>query len=569
MDLFRCLAGQHSRAEIERLARNQGLNLGNYLDMTALCLAVADEPNLDRITRAQLNTYARILGFNPANYRTRAELVAAVRAGPPPAAAAASAAASAAAPAAGAGFVTPPRSPQMSSTWGSPRGSFGFPGGSLLDSPGDSTPGESVASTVNSSPAGSPAATPSRASVLGARRRQPLEWRPFPLEEIPNTLCGYIPGQLLGQGAYGRVYAATREGRNFAIKVEDFTGDRNLPSSSALTEAAILAQTRHPNLIRAYDAFFECDGINNGRLHLVLDQAKQGNMLNWLRVRWRTPIQRLRALAGILDGLKFMHSQQLIHADLKPGNILFRNDTAIIADFGLSVRNIMDRKSPNVQSLYWRSPEIFELDTNFTTSIDMWSVGALIWDLFGPGEVLFLIPEQDNYEEALYRHMLRVSQERISLPAATTGPYKRDLEELMTLCFRIDPGQRITAEDALQLPLFRDYVPAMGIWITPETGVERISLAFSERLNQYGTELDLSATTVYLALYIANAVLAVSPEERDLLALGSLAVAAAVSSDTQPTHNEYIALARERITETDINQVMADICDILNFQLFR
>jgi len=91
----------------------------------------------------------------------------------------------------------------------------------------------------------------------------------------------------------------------------------------------------------------------------------------------------------ILKGLLFMHSKGVIHRDLKPLNILVNDNWDVkISDFGQSnVQTMAINKDYNltkyVTTRYYRAPELYlNFTTNYTTAVDMWSMGCTIAELF-------------------------------------------------------------------------------------------------------------------------------------------------------------------------------------------
>ncbi|KAJ9062476.1 Cyclin-dependent kinase 3 [Entomophthora muscae] len=91
-------------------------------------------------------------------------------------------------------------------------------------------------------------------------------------------------------------------------------------------------------------------------------------------------------MIDILSGMNYLHTQLLLHRDLKPGNILVTEEGVLkIADFGL-VRNFVSLNGPlthEVVTLWYRPPEILikeEDEYDFTT--DIWSIGCIFAELF-------------------------------------------------------------------------------------------------------------------------------------------------------------------------------------------
>lgn len=84
----------------------------------------------------------------------------------------------------------------------------------------------------------------------------------------------------------------------------------------------------------------------------------------------------------LLTGLKFIHSKNIIHRDLKFDNILYSNSGDLkIADFGLAKLKTNYLMTNRVQSLKYMSPEILFGCRNYTSKIDIWSTAIMFAEL--------------------------------------------------------------------------------------------------------------------------------------------------------------------------------------------
>ena len=80
--------------------------------------------------------------------------------------------------------------------------------------------------------------------------------------------------------------------------------------------------------------------------------------------------------------MAYVHEQGISHRDLKPENILMNDENVVkICDFGSA--KILDQKlnTPYIVSRYYRAPELIFGNSNYTTTIDVWSVGCVIAEL--------------------------------------------------------------------------------------------------------------------------------------------------------------------------------------------
>lgn len=98
----------------------------------------------------------------------------------------------------------------------------------------------------------------------------------------------------------------------------------------------------------------------------------------------------------ICRGLKYIHSSNVLHRDLKPGNLLVNADCELkICDFGLArgIATISDSQDPGFMTEYvatrwYRAPEIMLSYRSYSKAIDIWSVGCILAELLG-GKPLF------------------------------------------------------------------------------------------------------------------------------------------------------------------------------------
>ncbi|KAJ3303560.1 Mitogen-activated protein kinase [Kappamyces sp. JEL0829] len=182
-------------------------------------------------------------------------------------------------------------------------------------------------------------------------------------------------------------------------------------------------------------------------------------------------------------GLKYIHSANVLHRDLKPGNLLVNADCELkICDFGLA-RGFSDTPESNagfmteyVATRWYRAPEIMLSFKSYTKAIDMWSVGCIMAELLG-GKPLF---KGRDYVDQLNQILEvcgtpddetlgRIGSERAqmyirSLPKSPKKPFNTlfpnaspEALDLLDQFLQFDPARRISAEDALRHPWLEAY----------------------------------------------------------------------------------------------------------------
>ena len=153
-----------------------------------------------------------------------------------------------------------------------------------------------------------------------------------------SELAGYRIESLVGEGGMGAVYLATqlRLDRRVALKVLAAGRIGNEESRSRfLRESRLAASLDHPNVLPIFDA-----GEDGGVLYLAMRYVEGGDLGARLRSDGRLSAGTAVAIARqVASALTAAHDAQLVHRDVKPGNILLAtSEHAYLADFGLARR---------------------------------------------------------------------------------------------------------------------------------------------------------------------------------------------------------------------------------------
>ena len=152
----------------------------------------------------------------------------------------------------------------------------------------------------------------------------------------------------------------------------------------------------HPNVL----GFIDADLYDNQPV-LVLEFAPGGSLGDRLRQGPISPSDALKIIRGVLQGLQHLHSNEIVHRDITPRNILFKDGVPKIADFGLSRIVSHDPTSSHVAgTLDYMAPEAL-LRGARTRKTDLWSVGVVLYEMLygsrpfdGVGKILDAAPVQ-------------------------------------------------------------------------------------------------------------------------------------------------------------------------------
>jgi len=196
----------------------------------------------------------------------------------------------------------------------------------------------------------------------------------------------------LGRGGYGTVYRAY----DTVLKVERAVKVLH-PALVAdpefierfKREAQLAAQLEHPNIVPVYDL-----GEDQGRFFLVMKYMPGGSLIELLEKQGRTTYERaIEIIEQIANALDFAHKKDLVHRDVKPGNVLFEDDgTARLADFGFAkalsgASASLSVSGGMVGTPAYIAPEIWKGE-KATPATDVYSLACVFCEMI-TGKVLF------------------------------------------------------------------------------------------------------------------------------------------------------------------------------------
>eukprot|EP00040_Diaphanoeca_grandis_P022468 m.120716 g.120716 ORF g.120716 m.120716 type:complete len:584 (+) comp28827_c2_seq1:184-1935(+) len=259
---------------------------------------------------------------------------------------------------------------------------------------------------------------------------------------------------LLGVGAFGKVYKASMHGLDVAVK---FFQNEEVREEFCQEAGVLLRAQEHPNVLKfigvsIFDDFDQYERITElPPLGLVTELCANGNLRKFLVGDVKLDFEGCRKMAlGIAEGCCYIHSQGIVHRDLKPDNIMLDgNHMPKLVDFGQSRVVALDRTmTADVRgSLLWRAPEIMtggngkktSKITNYGIESDIYSFGIIFWQIVSRDEP--------------YKSVERSWDIIRGVQDGTLRPHCEDhwpprMAMLMRWCWAGDPCSRPTASEA-------------------------------------------------------------------------------------------------------------------------
>eukprot|EP00927_Polykrikos_kofoidii_P044412 TRINITY_DN38392_c0_g1_i1.p1 TRINITY_DN38392_c0_g1~~TRINITY_DN38392_c0_g1_i1.p1 ORF type:complete len:429 (-),score=89.97 TRINITY_DN38392_c0_g1_i1:257-1435(-) len=196
----------------------------------------------------------------------------------------------------------------------------------------------------------------------------------------------------VGQGAYGIVCAAQDEvtTEHIAIKKIENAFEHITFTKRTLRELRILRALRHENLIDVRSIFLPGSKKDFEDIYVV-SELMETDLASILKSSQSLTDDHCQFfLYQILRGMKYVHSAQVIHRDLKPRNLLVNANCDLkICDFGLARVNFSDKDFQTchmtmyVCTRWYRAPEVLCSWTDYTSAIDIWSIGCIFSEMLG------------------------------------------------------------------------------------------------------------------------------------------------------------------------------------------
>jgi serine/threonine protein kinase len=247
------------------------------------------------------------------------------------------------------------------------------------------------------------------------------------------SLCNFdlvdMLDKFIGRGTFGEVYLS----RGRAAK-KIFTTDVELVRH----EIAEFKKIHSTYIIKFYDI-----EIYENYIIMISDYAENGNLASILKnqdilVSWNMK----RILVGeIINGLTFLHSNNIVHRNLKSSNILFNGDREIkLCDFGLA--SIKARSVTTSSNIRWMAPELFSIKPQYSTQSDIYSLGMVMWEI----SARKTLPFEDVSDNFVIMKCVQ-SGEREMIPDDTPSDYAETIKR----CWYQNPDERHIWRDDLDI----------------------------------------------------------------------------------------------------------------------
>lgn len=305
----------------------------------------------------------------------------------------------------------------------------------------------------------------------------------------------------VGEGTFGTVFKAYYKGpKDYAEKIgiPDIVALKKIKTEdekqgfpiTALREIMIMTRLNHKNILQLLEVVTSKPSEKNNyeqNAYLVFEYMEH-DLCSLILNNFSYDKSQIKLIIyQLLQGLQYLHKNNVLHRDIKPQNILINNKGELkIADFGLSrifyEFTKIKRYTNRVVTRYYRCPELLLGETEYGPAVDIWSVGCVFWEII-TGDILFTgdndndvftqickkcgTPNETNWPGVsklpLFNKIIPQKQYECELDKKYKNYNKFDdiTFDLLMKMICLDPKKRIKIDEAFKHPYFTSHLPKM------------------------------------------------------------------------------------------------------------
>ncbi|KAG2121438.1 hypothetical protein DEU56DRAFT_834233 [Suillus clintonianus] len=244
--------------------------------------------------------------------------------------------------------------------------------------------------------------------------------------------------EMIGQGSFSRVYAGSWRDRVVAIKVlHDFT-----PASTFRREVELWRRLRHPQVVHMFGA---SSAHGSKPWFIVSELYERGSLVEWLLTTARDDhamprhADQFRFISQIAGGMEYLHSQKVVHGDLKCANVFVNKEgNCAIADFGQSELKDDAYRLSGCQrpkgTPRWKAPELLDGAASPTMQADVYAYAICCVEILNMGGIPYGTRDDEDVK--------RIVLERDGRPEVSDTPLADIVLPIISCCWARNPRYR-------------------------------------------------------------------------------------------------------------------------------
>eukprot|EP01038_Epipyxis_sp_PR26KG_P004295 gene4295-6090_t len=261
----------------------------------------------------------------------------------------------------------------------------------------------------------------------------------------------YDPIRVIGEGSFGKVYLMRDKiKRNFVcVKIIKIKNIPKKEREATKAEVDLLRRLHHPNIVRYLDSFLSKNGES---LCICMEYCDGGDLASQVKAARRNLFSEGKILHWFVQlalGLHYMHSNKVLHRDLKTQNVfLLGNGRLVLGDLGISkvLDGTMDFAQTCIGTPYYMSPEIFK-NKPYGYKSDVWALGCVLYEMTTLNHAF-----DANSLNGLATKIVKGKYPPIH------AKYSRHLRELIGQMLLLNPQQRPDLDQILRKPFIKKHV---------------------------------------------------------------------------------------------------------------
>lgn len=302
------------------------------------------------------------------------------------------------------------------------------------------------------------------------------------------TLSDYTLHEELGRGSFGVVFKAAQKKKDKPVAIKVVPADKDV--AALISEIDVLKSCDSVYITRYFGA-----AVSEGDIWIILEYCGGGSVSELITASplRSLPLNFIRTItASCLAGLLYLHSNRLIHRDIKCSNILLTEEGAVkLADFGVCTRlnDTVAKHNTLIGTPFWMAPEVIK-EVSYDYTADIWSLGISVIEM------------ADGTPPFSHMHPMRAL---FLIPMMTTPPkvrdeadYPDDMLEFIAQCLILNCNDRPSSSDLISHSFVVDEVATLDanegisepLGIRVRESLEELTAIRSKKANKNNREGD-------------------------------------------------------------------------------